>query len=281
VNVAFLAERLRVEERQLADSFKSRGLCSELIKPASLSINLNESTQQVADLILDRGVTTKDTAALSALLATNGAMVVNRPATSRLMADRLALMRHLVIAGLPVPQSRVCFGEESALKAIEEIGYPAVIKTLDVDPAFPSAFVDDRDSAEAIVEHRIVLGHDHTALIQSFQPSVHDRSLRAVVIGSQPVSYDARPHDGWRPNTGESYVPVEGVNEDVEELVSAVISRAGTGVYAVLMIETETGPVVTGIENLVTFRHLVDLDVDAAEMIAQFAISQHAVAHTR
>src|SRR5699024_67965 len=124
-------------------------------------------------IVIDRGVTTKDTTALTALLGANGATIINRPATSRLLADRLALTRHLVFAGLPVPPSQACFGEQGALAAIDQIGYPAVVKTLEVTRTFPSAFVDDQDSAEAIIEHRIVLGEDHTALIQGFQRSVN------------------------------------------------------------------------------------------------------------
>jgi [lysine-biosynthesis-protein LysW]---L-2-aminoadipate ligase len=280
MHVALLAERLRVEERQIADAFKAKGIPSDLIKPASISVNLNEAAAPVADLVLDRAVTTRDTSSLLTLLGSNNATIVNRPATSRLLADRMALIRHLVIAGLPVPPTRIAFGEESALEAVDDIGYPVVIKTLDVRPDFPSAFVDDRDSAEAIVEHRTVLGHDQTTLIQGFQKSLHGRSLRAVVIGSDVVGFDARLHSGWRPDPNGEYVSADSVSDGAQLLAEAVISRVGTGVYAVLMIETEDGPVVTGLENLVTFRHLAEQGIDPAEMIVDFSLAQHPIAHT-
>lgn len=283
MHVALLAERLRVEERQIADAFKAKGIASDLIKPASLSVNLNDAAEPVADLVLDRAVTTRDTSSLLTLLGSNDATIVNRPATSRLLADRMALIRHLIIAGLPVPQTRIAFGEESALDAIDELGYPVVIKTLDVRPGFPSAFVDDRDSAEAIVEHRNVLGHDQTTLIQGFQKSVHDRSLRAVVIGSEAVAFDARPHDGWRPDPTGDYVNTSAgeIGDEVKELAASVISRVGTGVYAILIIETENGPIVTGLENLVTFRHLSEQDIAPAELIVEFSLSQVPAAQSR
>lgn len=281
MHVALLAERLRVEERQIADAFKAKGLSSDLIKHESLAVNLNDAAAPVADLVLDRAVTTRDTSSLLTLLASNNAMIVNRPATSRLLADRMALIRHLIIAGLPVPQTRIAFGEDSALDAIHELGYPVVIKTLDVRPDFPSAFVDDRDSAEAIVEHRNVLGHDQTTLIQGFQKSVNDRSLRAVVIGSEVVAFDARPHAGWRPNPTGDYVNTDEVGDDVKQLAETVISKVGTGVYAILIIETENGPIVTGLENLVTFRHLAAQDISAAELIVEFSLSQVSIAQSR
>ncbi len=281
MNVALLAERLRVEERQIADAFKAKGMPSNLIKPASLSVNLNEAAEPVAELVLDRAVTTRDTSSLLTLLGSNNAMIVNRPATSRLLADRMALMRHLIIGGLPVPQTEIAFGEESALEAIDGLGYPVVIKTLDVRPGFPSAFVDDTDSAEAIIEHRNVLGHDQTTLIQRFQKSVNDRSLRAVVIGSDVVAFDARPHDGWRPNQNADFVNTTDVGDDVRSLAETVISKVGTGVYAVLMIETENGPVITGLENLVTFRHLTEQEINPAELIVEFSLAQVATANPR
>jgi glutathione synthase/RimK-type ligase-like ATP-grasp enzyme len=126
-----------------------------------------------------------------------------------------------------------------------------------------------------------VLGHDQTTLIQRFQRSAYDRSLRAVVIGSESVAFDARPHDGWRPNATETYVAVSQVSSEVEELAKSVISRVGTGVYAILMIETEDGPIVTGAENLVTFRHLTEQGIDAAEMIVEFSLSLTPVAGHR
>lgn len=281
MNVALLCERLRVEERQIADAFKAKGIPSNLIKPASLSVDLNEAAEPVAELVLDRSVTTRDTSSLLTLLGSNNAMIVNRPATSRLLADRMALMRHLIIAGLPVPQTQIAFGEESALEAIEALGYPVVIKTLDVRPGFPSAFVDDKDSAEAIVEHRNVLGHDQTTLIQGFQKSVNDRSLRAVVIGSEVAAFDARLHDGWRPNPNGDYVNTSDIGDDVRLLAETVISKVGTGVYAILMIETELGPVITGLENLVTFRHLAEQEINPAELIVDFSLSQVATAQSR
>jgi [lysine-biosynthesis-protein LysW]---L-2-aminoadipate ligase len=281
MHVALLAERLRVEERQIAEAFKEKGISSNLIKPASLAVNLNDATAPVADLVLDRAVTTRDTSSLLTLLGSNDATIVNRPATSRLLADRMALMRHLIIAGLPVPQTRIAFGEESALNAIDELGYPVVIKTLDVRPGFPSAFVDDRDSAEAIVEHRNVLGHDQTTLIQEFQKSEHGRSLRAVVVGSEVVAFDARSHDGWRPDPTGDYVNTDDVASEAKALAEAVISRVGTGVYAILMIETIDGPVITGLENLVTFRHLAEQGINPAEMIAEFSLSQVSITNPR
>ena len=59
---------------------------------------------------------------------------------------------------------RVAFTEESALAAIEEMGYPVVLK-----PAVGSwgrllAKVNDRDAAEALLEHKTTLGSYHHSI---------------------------------------------------------------------------------------------------------------------
>ena len=61
-------------------------------------------------------------------------------------------------------RSRVAFTEESALEAIEELGYPVVLK-----PAVGSwgrllSKINDRDAAETVLEHKAVLGSYHHSI---------------------------------------------------------------------------------------------------------------------
>ena len=78
-------------------------------------------------------------------------------------------------AGVDQPDFRVAFTEESALEACEQLGYPVVMK-----PAVGSwgrllAKVTDRSAAEAILEHKTVLGS-----YQSFHFSLSKTMLRSI-----------------------------------------------------------------------------------------------------
>jgi [lysine-biosynthesis-protein LysW]---L-2-aminoadipate ligase len=274
--VTLLAERLRVEERQIINAFVERGLDASLLPPSSLSRSLTANEPVPSELMLDRGMATAEGAILATLLAANGATVVNRPATVRLLADRVSLIRHLVTAGLPVPPTSVCFGEATALNAIEQIGYPTVLKTVTVDPTFPSAFVEDRDIAEALLEHRVTLGGELATLAQQYIPSIRGRNVRAVVVGDEgPVAFDTRPTDGWRPDIGTPYTHLPDVDPALAEAAAETARRLGSGVYAIMMIETEQGPIISGAENLVDFRTLTEAGFDIAHGIVEHALSQH------
>jgi [lysine-biosynthesis-protein LysW]---L-2-aminoadipate ligase len=276
LTVALLAERLRVEERQLMHAFGERSWDTSLIAPSSLTRSLDKCEAPPATMVLDRGLATAESALLAALLSAAGATVINRPATSRLLADRVALNRHLVTAGLPVPRTTVCFGENSALQAIDQLGYPAVLKTLTVDPAFPSAYVEDRDSAEALVEHRVTLGGERAMVAQAYCRSRHDRNVRAIVVGSDgPIAFDTRPTDGWRPDPTTAYTRLERVDSVLTQVASEAARRLGSGVYAIMMVESQDGPVITGAENLVDFRALSECGLDVAGAIADHALSTH------
>jgi [lysine-biosynthesis-protein LysW]--L-2-aminoadipate ligase len=250
-----LAPRLRVEERLLIQAFAARGQDAQLLDPSKLSVSLTGENPTLPAVVLDRGVATPAGVTLGALLAANGAAVVNRTATTRLLADRLALVRHLVIAGVPVPKTIIAFGEEQALEAIEQVGYPAMLLSAQVDPGMADAVVHDRDAAEAIIEHRAMLGRERMVLAQEY---VGGRSLSVVIVGTEIVACD-----------GVEQVPIA-----VSSIVEQVIGRLGSGVYAVKIVESQPGPVVVAATNLTDFRALQDAGHDVAGRIADFTLSQ-------
>jgi [lysine-biosynthesis-protein LysW]--L-2-aminoadipate ligase len=133
-------------------------------------------------------VATAERAALAALLAASGTTVINRPAATRLLADRLALLRHLIVAGI-VPETIVSFGEEATLAAIERLGFPALL----LAPWSTGAAERRRRGsrhAEALVEQRITLPANGragpTLPADARQDAPADR--RGTVIGVEGVT---------------------------------------------------------------------------------------------
>jgi [lysine-biosynthesis-protein LysW]--L-2-aminoadipate ligase len=265
-SITLLAPRLRVEERLLTAAFQSRDVEAQLCDATTIALPLS-GKQQLPALVLDRGVATGNRATLAALLAAGGATIVNRPATVRLLADRLALLRHLIIAGIPTPATLVAFGEQPAIAALEQVGYPAVLQSLQVDPRMPDAVVTDADAGEAAIEHRATLGHETALLVQQY---VLGNVARVVVVGSEVVGIETICSDGG-PVT---YSPYNGDAGALTALGAQVIARLGSGIYAVEIVESEDGPVVVGAGNLVDFRTLNDAGVDIAGAIADFTLSQ-------
>ena len=62
------------------------------------------------------------------LFESNGIKCVNSFKVASICGDKLLTSAALQDHGVPQPDVRVAFTEESALEAIEEMGYPVVLK---------------------------------------------------------------------------------------------------------------------------------------------------------
>ena len=286
MRIALLAERLRVEERLLTEAFDARGHSTVLVSPSSthvaftgdgsaeIEITGSSGTEPFSvGLALDRGVATTERAALAALIASGGTAVVNRPATTRLLADRLAAVRHLTFAQIPVASTIASFGEAATFDAISSLGYPVLLKSLTTDRGYPTAIIEDRDAAEAIVEHRVMLGDERGVLVQRFVTGPN-HSVRLVVVGQDIIAIEQRELRGWRPSPDAPYEPYEGEAAALRGLGERVVERLGSGTYSIELVEGESGPILVGVENLIDFRSIAARGVDIAGKIAEFALSQ-------
>src|SRR5436305_454717 len=77
---------------------------------------------------------------------------VNTAHVADVCGNKLVTSSALVRAGVPSTRVKIAFTPESALQAIEEIGYPVVLK-----PSIGSwgrliSKINDRDAAEAVLE---------------------------------------------------------------------------------------------------------------------------------
>src|SRR5205814_211561 len=97
---------------------------------------------------------------------------------------------------------RVAFTPESALAAIEELGYPVVLKPLIGSWGRLVSKVNDREAAEAIVEHKDVLGNYLHSIyyVQEYVPKP-GRDIRAFVVGDETIAAIYRASDHWITNT--------------------------------------------------------------------------------
>lgn len=265
--VTLLAPRMRVEERLLLAAFAQRDSEASLCDTATLALPLVDVQSPFSALVLDRALATADRATIAALLAASGTTVVNRAATTRLLADRLALMRHLIIAQIPTPPTVVAFGEQAAIEGLAQIGYPAILQSLQVDPRMQDAVVSDEDAGEAAIEHRAMLGRETALLVQQY---VLGDVARVVVAGTEIVGIETIRSAG---NTVE-YAPYQGDTTALTALGAQVIARLGSGVYAIEVVASDAGPVVVGASNLVDFRSLNEAGIDIAGKIADFTLSQ-------
>ena len=161
------------------------GLVSALFPPADeplpvgpLPTSPSGRPFPVPQLVVDRH---PDRQIARAVLATCRALGV--PALSANVAatgDRLDVASALAAHGLPRPFTALCTSEDAALEAVAEMGLPATLLPLELKSRSIELF--DQDAAEAILEHRAVLGgiEGSLGLIQAGSPS--QESVAAVIV---------------------------------------------------------------------------------------------------
>ena len=206
MKIGILCSLVRKEEKLLFDAFRSRGLEFVRIDDRELILDLHQR-QWDFDVILERCI--NHSRALHTLRYFNdcGVKTVNTYEVASTCGDKLLTTLALIRDKIPTPPVLVAHTPESALQAIERLGYPVVLK-----PAVGSwgrllSKVNDRDAAEAILEHKETLGSYHHSIfyIQKYVEK-HGRDIRSFVVGDETICaiYRTSPH--WITNTARGGV---------------------------------------------------------------------------
>jgi len=179
-------------------------------------------------------------------------------------------------AGLPIPRTAAAFSTESALEAIERIGYPVVLKPLFGSWGRLLARVNDRDAAEALLEHKHTLGgYLHSvAYIQEYVDKP-GRDIRVMVAGDEVVYAIYRQSSHWITNTALGGEPLPcPLTEDLVELAVAAARAVGGGIVAVDLLETAEGTLLVNEVNHTPEFHGARLatDVDIAGRIVDYVL---------
>jgi [lysine-biosynthesis-protein LysW]--L-2-aminoadipate ligase len=251
--------RVRVEEKLLLTELDKRGVTIQRIDDREIMLDLEQPNLQ-CDVVLERAV--NHLRALYALRIYNdwGIPTVNTYDVANTCGDKLlttaALMRHQV----PSPRTIIAFTPESALEAIEELGYPVVLK-----PAVGSwgrllAKVNDRDAAEALLEHKVTLGsfHHGAFYIQEYVKKP-GRDIRSFVVGGETICAIYRASQHWITNTARGGAATNClVTAEIDEASRAAAEAVGGGVVAVDLFESERGILVNEVNYTMEFRNSID-----------------------
>jgi len=280
--VGFLHSLIRPDEKMLLDEFHRRGARVEMIDDRRASFTLGgPAAAPAVDVIVERCINHSRALHALRLYESLGRRCVNSFRVAATCGDKLLTSAALQDAAVPQPEVRVAFTPESALQAIEEMGYPVVLK-----PAVGSwgrllAKVNDRDAAEALLEHKTVLGSYHHSIfyIQKYVEK-RGRDIRAFVVGDECVAaiYRSSPH--WIKNTARGGRSTRcDVGAELAELAVAGARAVGGGVVALDIFETARGLVVNEINYTMEFKNSVEpTGVDIPGRIVDYVLARAAAA---
>lgn len=257
--IGFLYTRLRVEEKLLLDELKSRPDVEVVtISDDDNFFELNKLPAQV-DVLFERSVSYSRGLYISRIFAANGVPVVNDPLVAERCGDKYVTSQLLVNANIPTPRVLMAFSEESALAACDAMGYPCVLKPVVGSWGRLLAKVDNRASAEAIIEHKAVLGGvSHSIFyIQEFidKPG---RDIRAFVVGEEPIAAIYRTSDNWITNTARGGVATNcPLTDEVIDLCQRTAKAVGGGLLAIDLFESANGMSVNEVNHTMEFRNSI------------------------
>ncbi len=274
--VGILASRIRVEEKHLIASFEARGATVEIINDDDLIMSAGMQPLPY-DVILERSISTSRGLYAVRMLEAAGNVVINRWQTANTCADKLLTTVALQEAGVAQPKVQVAFTSESALKAIEEMGYPVVLKPVIGSWGRLLARINDRDAAEAILEHKEVLGsYQHSIIYIQELVRNPDRDIRAFVVGDECICAIYRNAEHWITNTARggqaSNCPV---TPELNAITTAAAKAVGGGVLAVDVFEDpDRGFLINEINHTMEFRNsIAPTGVDIPGRVADYALA--------
>jgi len=274
--VGVLMSRVRVEEKLLlAELARRENVEVVRFDDRELVLDLHHPISG-CDVVLERAINHLRAEYTLRILNDWGIPTVNTFEVANTCGDKLLTTAALVRAGVPVPRTRVAYTPESALEAIEEMGYPVVLK-----PAIGSwgrllSKVNDRDAAEALLEHKVTLGsfHHGAFYIQEYVEK-QGRDIRSFVVGDETICAIYRESPHWITNTARgakaSNCPV---TPELDALSRAAAEAVGGGVVAVDLFETPEGLKVNEVNYTMEFRNSIDTTgVNIPEKIVDYTLA--------
>lgn len=274
--VGVLMSRVRVEEKLLlAELARRENVEVVRFDDRELVLDLHHPISG-CDVVLERAINHLRAEYTLRILNDWGIPTVNTFEVANTCGDKLLTTAALVRAGVPVPRTRVAYTPESALEAIEEMGYPVVLK-----PAIGSwgrllSKVNDRDAAEALLEHKVTLGsfHHGAFYIQEYVEK-QGRDIRSFVVGDETICAIYRESPHWITNTARgakaSNCPV---TPELDALSRAAAEAVGGGVVAVDLFETPEGLKVNEVNYTMEFRNSIDTTgINIPEKIVDYTLA--------
>jgi [lysine-biosynthesis-protein LysW]--L-2-aminoadipate ligase len=237
VKVGVLYSRVRVEEKLLFEAFEKRGVSLDLLDDQKLIFDITDvhnHPYKDYDVIVERCINHSRALYSLKILNDQGVRTVNTALVADICGNKLMTTSALAAAGVPQPKAFVAYTPESALDAIERLGYPAVLKPTVGSWGRLLSKVNDRDAAEAILEHKETLGSYHHSIfyIQEYVKKP-GRDIRAFQVGPETICAIYRTSANWITNTARggtsSNCPI---TPELADICTRAARAVGGGVVA-------------------------------------------------
>lgn len=278
LRLGLLVSYLRAEEKAILAAARERGISVTPIFDRELVLDLSAPHAPGSglefDVVLDRCVAHSRSGYTLRALGRWGVPTLNTAEAVRLCDDKAENSLALEAAGIPTPRTLLAFDVESAIRACETVGYPAVLKPVTGSWGRLLARVNGPEQARLILEQKRDLGSFHHAIfyVQEYIEKP-DRDIRAYVVGDRVLAASYRTAKHWVTNAarGAESAPCP-VTPDIEDLALRSCAAVGARLAGVDLIETKDGLSVIEVNTGGEFKGLMSTtEVDIAGAIVDEA----------
>ncbi|MBS7623961.1 lysine biosynthesis protein LysX [Candidatus Bathyarchaeota archaeon] len=281
VRIGLVYDRIRWEEKSLIDASEKLSLSLKLTDSKEIYLDAAEKLEAVreafGDVVLQRCISYFRGLHITAILEGAGLQVINPFHVSLTCGNKLFTSIVLSKAGIPTPRTLVAFSNDGAVKALENLGYPAVMKPVIGSWGRLVALIKDRESAQALIEAREEM---QNSLMQIYYLQEYvkrpPRDIRILTVGGEVVAaaYRYSAEGDWRTNVarGGRMEPCPLTDELIEVALKAS-EAVGGGVLAVDCMESPNGIVVHEVNSTPEFKGLYSATrIDIPRKIVEYAV---------
>ena len=258
IRVGFLHSRIRVEEKLLIEEL-NRYPQVEIVR-INDGANFFDITQKPAevDMVLERSISYSRGLYMTRIFEANGIPVFNPSTVAERCGDKYITSQLLARHGIPTPRVLMAFDADSALQAVEAMGYPCVLKPVVGSWGRLLAKIDNPTMAQAIIEHKASLGVNHQIFYVQEYIEKPGRDIRAFVVGEEAICAIYRTSENWITNTARggqaSNCPI---TSEIADLCQRTAQVIGNGLLAIDLLETQNGLTIIEVNHTMEFRNSI------------------------
>ncbi len=277
-SLIILYDTIRWEEKSLYEACKRKGVQEcQFLDCKDLFVNLNQEGPVYAHrTVMQRSVSYFKSIHSTAILEGLGASVINPLTTAIFCGNKLFCHLNLHKRSIKTPRSIAAFSEESALKGLDNLGYPVVIKPTIGSWGRLIALLKDKDAAKAVIEDRQHMFPLYR--VYYFEEFVNrpPRDIRAIVVGDSVVAaiYRYSGGDEWKTNMAlGGRAEICPITKELEDVCVRASKAVGGKVVGVDLMESDKeGLLVHEVNNTTEFKNTVRVTgIDIPSMIVDYA----------
>lgn len=276
MKIAVFYSRKRVEEKLITAALDDRRVDWERVDPRAVTFEIGDTALAHYDAALIRCLSHTNAYYITRWLESLDVPAISPYKTVATCGDKYLTSTALVEAGVPSPRTQMAMSPEAALDAIEAMGYPVVLKPLFGSWGRLLARVNDRDAAEALLEHKSTLGgYQHNVVYIQEYIEKPGRDIRTMVVGDDVIYAIYRQSEHWITNTARGGEPVIcPMTDEIEHWSQEAAKAVGGGTVSVDLFETLDGRILVNEVNHAPEFHGASevVNVDIAGKIVDYVL---------